>query len=322
MSRVVDGVRVVFMGSPDFAVPSLRAVHSRYPVVMVVTQPDRPQGRGQKLLPPPVKLAAIELGLQVMQPEKLRVASVREQIAALEADLFVVAAYGKILSPKMLAVPRLGCINVHASLLPRWRGASPVHRAVMAGDTETGISIMRVVRELDAGPVFAVCRRPIRPDETSEEVERDLAVLGAGLLVEVVDAMEAGTARETLQDERGVSYAPRLTKGEGLIEWSAPAGAIHNQVRGLHPWPHAYTFLGQARVIVLRSAREDGPALTGVAPGEVVAVDESGVTVAGGDGQSLRLVHLQLEGRRPVSGREFAAGARLKPGRRFGVWPQ
>lgn len=319
----MSALRVLYFGTPAFAVPSLERLLARpFEVVGVVTQPDRPRGRGQKESASPVKHLALSRGLPVLQPDRLKDEGVLEDIRRLAPDLGVVAAYGKILPQALLDIPRFGLINVHASILPRWRGASPVHRAVMAGDTETGISLMRVVRELDAGGVFAVRHRPIGPDETSEDVERELAVIGSDLLVEVVDAIEAGTARETPQDPGGVSYAPRLTKEEGLIGWTAPAAAIHNQVRGLHPWPHAYTFLDEARVIVLRSARDAGAAPAGVAPGEVVAVNERGVAVAAGDGQVLHLTHLQLEGRRAVSGREFAAGARLKTGKRFGTWPE
>ena len=319
MSRL----RVLFFGTPAFAVPSLQQLLAHpLDVIGVVTQPDRPRGRGQKESPSPIKARALAHGVEVLQPNRVKDDEVLDAIRRLAPDLGVVAAYGKILPQALLDIPRLGLINVHASLLPRWRGASPVHRAVMAGDAETGISIMRVVRELDAGGVFAVRRRPIGPDETSEEVERDLSVMGAQLLVDVVDAMQAGTARETPQDASGMTYAPRLTKEEGLIAWDAPATAIHNQVRGLQPWPHASTFLEESRVIVLRSARDGRTAPEGTAPGEVAGVDEEAILVAGGDRELLRLVQLQLEGRRPVSGREFAAGTRLKAGRRFGVWPK
>jgi methionyl-tRNA formyltransferase len=190
----------------------------------------------------------------------------------------------------------------------------------MSGDRETGVSIMRVVRELDAGAVFSVARRPIGPDETSEEVERDLAVLGGDLLLSTLPTIESGTARETPQPETGVSYAPRLTKEEGLVAWQAPASAIHDQVRGLHPWPHAFTFLGDARVIVLRSALGE-PAGSEAQPGQILAIEGDHVVVAAGDGRTVHLLQLQMEGRRPLSGRDFAAGARLKPGQRFGVWP-
>jgi methionyl-tRNA formyltransferase len=319
----VSALRVLYFGTPAFAVPSLeRLLAHPLDLVGVVTQPDRPRGRGQKESASPVKALALSRFLPVLQPDRLKDDAVLDDIRRLAPDLGIVAAYGRILPQALLDIPRLGLINVHASLLPRWRGASPVHRAVIAGDTDTGVSIMRIVRELDAGGVFAVRRRSIGPDETSEDVERDLAVIGADLLVDVVDALEAGTARETPQEASGVTYAPRLTKEEGLIAWQSPSAAIHNQVRGLRPWPHAFTFLGQSRVIVLRSARDPRPAPPAAAPGEVVAVDENAVVVTAGDGHVVRLVQLQLEGRRPVSGREFAAGTRLKSGTRFGVWPQ
>lgn len=319
----MSALRLVFFGTPAFSVPTLRhLVDERWPVVAVVTQPDRPRGRGQKQGAGPVKAFAESHGLPVLQPERLKDEAFMAEMRRLAPDLGVVAAYGKILPQGLLDVPRLGLVNVHASILPRWRGASPVHRAVMSGDAETGVSIMRVVRELDAGAVFAVERRPIGIDETSEQVEQDLAVIGANLLVSVVGAIQAGLARETPQDEGGVSYAPRLTKEEGLIAWEAPAEAIHNQVRGLHPWPHAYTMLDDARVIVLRSAISAAAPTGPAQPGEVVAVDGDRIAVAAGDGRLLHLLQLQLEGRRPLSGRDFAAGTRLKAGRRFGIWPR
>jgi methionyl-tRNA formyltransferase len=319
----VNPLRVVYLGTPAFAVPSLDGLLAHgCDVVGVLTQPDRPRGRGQKESASPVKALALSRGIPVLQPDRLKDEAVLDAIRQLAPDLGVVAAYGKILPQVLLDIPRLGFINVHASILPRWRGASPVHRAVMAGDVETGISIMRVVRELDAGGVFAVRRRPIGPDETSDEVERDLAVIGGDVLLTVVDALAAGIARETPQDPGAATYAPRLTKEEGLVDWQSGAARLHDRVRGLHPWPHAYTFLDRARVIVLRSRLDGRPAPRAALPGEVVTIEDDAVVVAGGDQRLLRLVQLQLEGRRPVSGREFAAGTRLRTGRRFGVWPQ
>jgi methionyl-tRNA formyltransferase len=314
-------LRLVFFGTPEFAVPTLREVLARgHQVVAVVTQPDRPRGRGQKPCPGPVKTFAQGHELNVLQPERLKDEAFLSTLASLSADLGIVAAYGKILPAPLLALPRLGLINVHASLLPRWRGASPIHRAVMAGDAETGISIMRIVESLDAGGVFAVTRRPLLIDETADEVERDLAERGARLILPVIDALAEGTAREVPQDERLVTYAPRLTKEEGVIHWEASALTIHNQVRGLQPWPHAFTSLEGARVIVHRTSVE--PRVTAgfaaVRPGEVVAVDREGIVVLAGDGHPITLLHLQAEGRRAVTAREFAAGARLQVGARFG----
>lgn len=318
----MSSLRVVFFGTPSFAVPTLdRLVGAGYPVAAVVTQPDRPRGRGHRASAGPVKAFAESHGIPVLQPERLKDEAFLSLVASLAPDLGIVAAYGKILPQALLDVPRLGMVNVHASLLPRWRGASPVHRAVMSGDPETGVSIMRVVRELDAGGVFAVARRPIGGDETSEDVERELAALGADLLVSSLPGIAAGTLAEMPQPETGVSYAPRLTREEGLIHWLAPARAIHNQVRGLHPWPHAHTFLDESRVIVLRTAAPPGPP-TAAQPGEVVGIGDNGIVVAAGDGEPVQVLQLQLEGRRAVSGREFAAGSHLQPGRRFGgAWP-
>ena len=328
----MPALRVAYFGTPDFAVPSLtRVIDAGYPVVAVITQPDRPRGRGQKPSQGPVKMLAAARGIPVLQPERLRNDEFLGALAALAPDIGVVAAYGKILPEPVLTLPRLGLINVHASLLPRWRGASPVHRAVMAGDPVTGVSIMRVLRELDAGGVFDVARRPIGPNDTADEVERDLAAIGAELLVKVLGAIERGEALETPQDPSQVTYAPLLTKEEGRIDWGAAARSIHNQVRGLHPWPLAFTFLNGARVIVRRSAlpedadaRATAPDLaipasgTAAAPGEVVSVRGEHISVATGEGL-LHLVQIQSEGRRALSAREFAAGMRLAPGVRFGL---
>jgi len=315
-------LRVVFFGTPEFAVPTLREIHATgHEVVAVVTQPDRPRGRGQKPSPGPVKVFAETHALPVLQPERIRDEGFLARLASLASDLGVVAAYGRILPGPLLAIPRLGLINVHASLLPRWRGASPIHRAVMAGDGETGVSIMRVVPALDAGGVFARIRRPIGGDETSEDVERDLAEKGARLILPVIEALDAGTAVEVPQDEHLVTRAPRLTRDDGLITWSAPASSIHNQVRGLHPWPHAVTSLAGVRVIVLRTSLAAGLAAPpgNAKAGQVLAVRGDAIVVLAGDRQPIALLQLQAEGRRAVSAREFAAGARLHPGARFGA---
>jgi methionyl-tRNA formyltransferase len=315
-------LRIVFFGSPEFAVPTLRELRAAgHQVVAVVTQPDKPRGRGQKPTPGPVKSFAVDHGLPVRQPERMKDEAFLAELTSLAPDLGVVAAYGKILPSVLLSIPRLGLINVHASLLPRWRGASPIHRAVMAGDPETGISIMRVVQALDAGGVFAVTTRPIGRDETSVDVERDLAEMGAAAILPVVGALAAGTANETLQDEALVTYAPRLTREDGVVRWDATAQVIHDHIRGLFPWPHASTTLGGARVILLRSSAEldADRAPESARPGDVVRVDQEAIVVRAGAGTLIRILQLQAEGRRPVNGREFAAGARLQPGARFGA---
>jgi methionyl-tRNA formyltransferase len=313
------GLRVAFFGTPAFAVPTLDALlASGHSLVGVVTQPDRPRGRGQKLSDAPVKARAIAGGVPVLQPERLRDAEFVAAFTSWHADLAVVAAYGKMLGDALLALPRLGMINVHASLLPRYRGAAPVHRAVIAGERETGVTIMRIVKALDAGPMLAKTRRAIGPDETSDEIERDLARLGASLLIDVADALADGPVIGTPQDDALATYAPRLTKHEGAIDWRDSAERIHNMVRGLHPWPHAFTFHDGRRFIVRRTSTSAGvPIDLSGGPGTIVAAAEDDLVVQTGGGL-LRVVEIQAEGKRPMPVREFLAGHRLTPGTAFG----
>lgn len=317
-------LRVVFFGTPEFAVPTLDALlASRHPVLAVVTQPDRPRGRGQKVIDGPVKASAARAGIPVLQPDSLKTPEFVDQLSALGADLGVVAAYGKILSEIVLKIPRLGMINVHASLLPRYRGAAPIHRAVAAGEPETGVTIMRVVKALDAGALIATVRRPIGPDDTSEEVERDLARLGGALLVDVVDRMAQGPVPEVPQDDSLSTYAHRLVKEDGAIDWSQPARRIHDLIRGMRPWPNAYSYLDGHRLILLRSAVDEATSAASdapVAPGAIVAAAPDDLRVATGQG-TLVVRELQAEGRRPLSAREFLAGHRLAPGDRFTAAP-
>jgi methionyl-tRNA formyltransferase len=308
-------LRLVFFGTPPFAATALRRLlASPHPVAAVVTQPDRPRGRGQKVSFSAVKALAIERGLPVLQPERLKTPEFQQALRELQGDLGVVAAYGRILPDAVIATPRLGMINIHGSILPKYRGAAPVHRAVIAGDTETGVSIMRVVRELDSGAVFDVARVPIGADETSADVERRLAEVGAELCASVIDAIAAGTAREMPQDDASATYAPRLTKEEGLLDWGRPSRELHNRIRGLHPWPHAHTTIAGQRLLVLRSVPVTAP-LRG-APGEILKAVGDELIVATGDG-ALRLIELQPEGRRAMSAREFLAGRRVAAGDRF-----
>jgi methionyl-tRNA formyltransferase len=316
-------LRLLFFGTPEFAVPTLAAlVESRHRVVGVVTQPDKPRGRGQRVKASPVKRLAERHGLPVLQPSKLGDAGVPASLQALNPDLGVVAAYGKILTDAVLSIPRLGVLNLHASLLPRYRGAAPIQRAVMAGDQETGVTIMRVVRELDAGPTLASRVHPIGPRDTSEDVEGALAGLGARLLVEVLDAVVAGTAREQPQDSSLATYAPRLSKPEGLIEWNSPTAQIHDRIRGLRPWPCAYTYLDGVRYVLLESEPAGAPQSPppGREPGTILEAKGDELRVATADG-GLHVLALQLEGRRPLRTREFLAGHRLTPGSRFGPGP-
>jgi methionyl-tRNA formyltransferase len=307
---------IAFFGTPQFAVPTLeRLIASRHEIRGVVTQPDKPSGRGQRVVDSPVKAAAVAHGLPVFQPERLRDPQVAETLAGWQPDLGVVAAYGKLIPGELLRLPRFGMINVHASLLPKYRGASPVHRAVIDGEAQTGVTIMQMVEALDAGDMLASVTRPIGPDETSDQVERDLADLGAQLLVDVVDRIEAGTTTPEPQDDSASTYAPRLTKEEGLVDWTLSAARIHNRVRGLYPWPHAYAYLDGARIILLKTHVVDDS--TSAQPGKVVDVTRDAIRVATGHGGVIAIDELQAEGKRPMRTRDFLAGRPLQPGGRF-----
>jgi methionyl-tRNA formyltransferase len=313
---MVDGLKVVFFGTPVFAVPTLEAIlASRHRVVAVVTQPDRRRGRGHKTSDAPVKAVALAHKLAILQPERLADQAFLDAFTALGADVGVVAAYGKILSERLLAIPRRGMLNVHASLLPKYRGAAPVHRAVMNGDPETGVTIMRIVKALDAGPMLLKATRAVDADETSEAVERALADLGAGLLVRALDDLAAGRTVEVPQRDEEATYAHRLTKEEGLMNWSASAEHLHNRIRGLHPWPHAYSFVKGHRLILLRSSwSAASPA--NARPGTICEVDSDRLTVAAGSG-ALHLLRIQAEGKRAMEVGEFLTGHPLHPGDHF-----
>jgi methionyl-tRNA formyltransferase len=315
MTSASRRLRIAFFGTPEFAVPTLEALlGSAHEVAGVVTQPDRPSGRGHKIVHSPVKTAALAAGLPLLQPLRLRDAEWLAELQAWDADLGVVAAYGKILTDDVLAVPKDGFVNVHASLLPRYRGAAPVNRAVIAGERETGVTIMRVAKALDAGPMLAKAPRPIGPHETSDEVELDLARLGAALLVVVLADLAAGQAREQAQDEREATYAHKLTKEDGLVDWEWPAERIHNLIRGLHPWPHAFSFFRGRRFILLRSSWSSGA--TGQPAGSIAEAAGDRLTIATGSG-SLHVVEIQPEGKRPMTPREFLAGHHATIGERF-----
>jgi methionyl-tRNA formyltransferase len=307
-------LRVVFFGTPEFAVPTLESLlASRHRVVGIVTQPDRPRGRGQQVTASPVKALALDRGVPVLQPEKMRDEVFLAALRALDVDLGVVAAYGRILTDTILGIPRLGMVNVHASLLPRWRGAAPIHRALLAGDTETGVTIMRVVRELDAGPMMAALREPIAPSQTTGEVERVLATRGARLLVDVVERLAEGPVSEEPQPATGVTYADRITKADAPIFWWRPAGQIHNQVRALNPWPLASTTLDGARLLVLATDAGADAAPAGALPGTVLAAHGDRFVVAAGHG-TVQLLSMKPEGKRAMAAREFLAGHPVPPG--------
>ena len=331
-------LRIVFFGTPAFATPSLQALmQSRHQVVAVVSQPDRPRGRGHEVQATPTKQIAQAHGIPVVQPIKIREEAFLQAMRDLEPDLGVVVAFGRILSDALLAIPRLGMVNVHASILPRYRGAAPIQRAVLAGDAETGVTIMRVATELDAGPTFSVGTLSIPEDATSGAVEGALANLGAALLLPVVDDLAAGRAVETPQDHTRATHAAKITKAEGAIDWTQPARGVHNRVRGLQPWPLASTHLAGARIVLRRTAPSsevwspDSPSgdpvtsegrrvdltLETVAPGTIIRAHGDELIVACGGGTALRILELQPEGRRTMTAREFLAGRGGVEGTRF-----
>lgn len=315
-------VRIAFFGTPAFAVPTLQALlASPHRVVGAVTQPDRPRGRGRRVMQSPVKQTAAANGLPVLQPARMKDPAFMEALAALAPDLGVVAAYGRLLPDALLALPRLGMLNVHASLLPKYRGAAPIHHAVMAGETETGVTIIRLVREMDAGPMLRRAAVPIGADDTSETLDHRLAELGAAELLRAVDDLDRGRAVEEPQDHTRATFAPRLTREDGAIDWSRPAGDLHNQVRGLHPWPRAACRLDGARYLLHRTAPAVPPAADPDAaparPGQVIEAGAGRLVVAAGGDTALSILEIQPEGGRALPVRAFLAGRRIAPGAVF-----
>jgi methionyl-tRNA formyltransferase len=297
---------VVYAGTPEFAVPALEAIVAAGHLVRAVyTQPDRPAGRGRELSPPPVKRRALALGLLVEQPATLRDPAVLARLAALAPDVIVVAAYGLLLPPEALALPRFGCVNIHASLLPRWRGAAPIQRALLEGDAATGVSIMRMEAGLDTGPVYAVERVPIGPRDTAPLLTARLAEIGARTLVATLERLERDRLVPVPQPADGVTYARKLGKREAAIDWTRTDAALDRQVRALLPWPVAETRWRGAQLRV--HAAEPAGGAAGGAPGTVVAAGADGLDVATGAGR-LRLVRVQLAGRNVVAAAEFARG--------------
>lgn len=306
-------MKILFMGTPEFAVPSLRSlVAAGHQLCGVFCQPDRPVGRHQeKLQPPPVKVAATELGIPVYQPVKLRDGSALDLICHLEPELIVVAAYGRILPPDILAYPAKGCINVHSSLLPKYRGAAPINWAILNGETETGVTIMHMADELDAGDVIAQRVTPIGENETAEELFLRLAEMGAALLTEVLPQLAQGTAPRTPQDASLATYAPLLSRELSPMDWRRTARELHDQVRGLYPWPAAVMELSGKRCKVLSTVVEQ--AQTRLGPGRVFAVDKEGLCMACGAGTVLRIRRLQPDGGKAMAAADYLRGHPVKP---------
>lgn len=309
-------MRAVFFGTPALAVPSLEALHEVAEVVRVYCQPDRPAGRGMKLKPPPVKVRASELGLAVEQPRSVKSEAFAESLRELRVDVGVVVAYGRILPRAVLDAPRRGCVNVHASLLPRWRGAAPIQWAIVHGDAETGVCLMQMDEGMDTGPVIACERTSIGKDESAAELGERLARMGADLLRRRLPDWVDGTLEATPQDDSAATLAPRLEKEHGRIDWSASARAVHDRVRGLSPWPGAFTEVDGRGVKIHRTQLREESGERGE-PGTLLSVDPEGIEVSCGRG-SVAILELQMEGKRRLSAREFLAGHRWQPGLTLG----
>jgi len=303
-------LRVIFAGTPDFSVAPLKAlIDSEHEVVAVYTQPDRPAGRGRKLTPSPVKACALEHGIEVYQPEKLKNAEDQQPLIDLNADLMVVVAYGIILPEAVLKAPRLGCINIHASLLPRWRGAAPIQRAILAGDVESGITIMQMDIGLDTGDMLLKTRCDIKEDDTGSSLHDRLSVMGAQALMEALPGIASETLQGEKQDDAQAIYANKLQKAEALIDWSKAAKKLQLQVNAFNAWPVAQTPIevkGKAQMLRIWRARaiENSVGISGGTPGKVIRCDKQGIDVATGDGL-LRLLEIQMPGKKPMDVQSF-----------------
>jgi len=313
-------LRVAFAGTPAFAVAPLRALHAAHQVVGVLTQPDRPAGRGRATAASPVKQVAIEAELPLAQPARLRgdaplLQATLAQLREWNPEVIVVVAYGLLLPRDVLALPPLGCLNIHASLLPRWRGAAPVQRAILAGDTETGISIMLMEEGLDSGPVLLRASLPIGPEATAAQLLEELAVLGARQILAALEGLTAGTLSPRPQPAEGVTYAPKLAKSEAPVDWHGEAAHIDRQIRGLNPWPGAETRLGGETVKLLRSRCGADGGAAGAMPGTLLGLDGNALRVACGSGVLL-VLELQRAGRKAVAARDFYNALRLTGGER------
>jgi methionyl-tRNA formyltransferase len=296
--------KVVFMGSPDFSLPGLRSLAKHYDVVGVVTQPDRASGRGRELKSPPVKKLALELGIPVVQPEKLKQPKAMEQLRAWAPDVVVVAAFGQILKKDVLDLPRYGCINVHASLLPRWRGAAPINAAILAGDEETGVTIMRMDVGLDTGPILTKKSIRLTPTDTAGSVFQSLSQLGADLLIETLPRWIAGELQPQIQDDALATYAPMMKKEEGKLDFAQDANELERRVRAFNPWPGAFMDFDGTMLKVHRAHVEQGNVEEGQ---RLIVQDQPGVGARGG---FLILDEVQPAGKKPMSGKAFIAGAR------------
>jgi methionyl-tRNA formyltransferase len=315
----MEPLRIVFMGTPDLAATCLDALLATpaLRVVGVVSQPDRPKGRDLKLVPTPVKALALQHGLPVLQPERARDEQFLTELAAWQPDLIAVAAFGQIVPQRLLDLPRFGCLNVHTSLLPRWRGASPIQSALLHGDAETGVTIMRMEASLDTGPILSVERTPIAATDNAQTLHDRLAQIGGALLARTIPEYVAGRITPQPQPAEGVTYAAKIKKQDGAMEWTLPATTLWNRLRAFTPWPGAFTHFNSGGKTILLKLWEAEPVAAQGQPGEILSADKSSITIACGEG-ALRIHSLQREGSRRLNAAEFLAGCPLHPGEKLG----
>lgn len=306
-------MRVVFLGTGDFACPALARLADRHDVVLVVTQPDRPAGRHAEPCCPPIKELARSLGLPVVQPERINAVDAVQAVRAAGGDILVVAAYGQLLKPEVLAAAPRGAVNIHASLLPAYRGAAPIQWSIRRGERTSGVTTFQLDRGMDTGPILLQRPLDIGPDETAGELESRMAQLGASLILATLDGLEAGSLTSRTQPEEGASLAPRLAKDDGRVDWTETAASVHNLVRGTSPWPGAWTLLAGERVRLLRSVRT-GVSVGPLEPGSLGPRESRQLLIACAD-ELLEIVEVQREGRPRTAGREFLNG--IRPGARF-----
>jgi methionyl-tRNA formyltransferase len=314
---VVRSFSAVFFGTPEFAVPCLDALHALADVRALVCQPDKPSGRGMVLAPPPTKVRATELGIPVLQPTKLRTGEFAATLRALEVDVALVVAYGRILPLDVLQAPRLGCVNVHGSILPKYRGAAPIQWAVANGDEETGVTLMQMDEGMDTGDMLHIARTPLGPNETSLELGQRLSQLGAALVTAELPRFVQGLLTRQVQDASLATVAPILKKDDGRLDFAMPARAVHNRVRAMVPWPGAKAMLQGKTIKVLETSLVDEKSeamLTEGAPGQVLIADKHGVIVQCRGLTRVRLVRVQLEGKKPVSASDWVAGRGVRAG--------
>lgn len=314
--------RLIFMGTPDFGVPTLRHLsQAGFPVAAVVTGPDKPQGRGYQPVLSPVKLAALELGAPVLQPAQVNEPAVVEQLAGLGADVLVVAAYGQILKAPLLGLPPLGAVNLHASLLPKYRGAAPIQWAIVRGETETGVTVQRMAERVDSGDILVQAKTAIGPDETAAELSARLAGLGGPAMAQALELLAREGGRAGIpQDESLATLAPRLAREDGRLDWTQTAGELHNRVRGLQPWPGAYTEVAGETLKIIATRLSGRRVSPGTPPGSILEVEhKEGWLVAAGRGTTLQVLHVQCENRKQMTAQSFTCGYHVGPGSVLGL---